>query len=170
MTAVVIAVSSRPPPRRMSAELKRIDWMAARIEAENAVSANRLILTRATGTPRLRAAAGDPPTPEIQLPNLRRARMYVPTAAMTIHQTIETCRSTVCPSQGNDSFQLKKPASGSAAIAAGSIGMYVMFVTTDVSTDDRPAMMNSVARVTMNDGSPVRTTMKPFTAPSAVAA
>jgi hypothetical protein len=47
--------------------------------------------------------------------------------------------------------------------------MYVMFVTTDVSTDDSPATMNSVASVTMNDGSPVRTTMIPLIAPSVVA-
>ena len=47
-------------------------WMAARIAAEKAVVANSVIFTRATGTPRLRAALGEPPTPAIQLPNRRR--------------------------------------------------------------------------------------------------
>ena len=39
-----------------------------------AVVANSASLTRATGTPSLRAAVCDPPTPAIQLPNLRRPR------------------------------------------------------------------------------------------------
>ena len=45
-----------------------------------------------------------------------------------------------------------------------------MFVTTDVSTDEKPRMMNRVARVTMNDGRPVRTTMIPLRTPSPVVA
>ena len=53
-------------------------WTAARIAAEKAVPANSMILTRATGTPRLRAALAEPPTPVIQLPNLVRPRMYAP--------------------------------------------------------------------------------------------
>ena len=48
-------------------------WMAARIAAEKAVAANSVIFTRPTGTPRLRAALGEPPTPVIQLPNLAPA-------------------------------------------------------------------------------------------------
>jgi hypothetical protein len=44
-----------------------------------------------------------------------------------------------------------------------------MFVTTEVRTDDSPAMMNRVARVTMNDGNPVRTTMIPLITPRPVA-
>ena len=49
-------------------------WIAARIDAEKAVAAKSEILTRATGTPRLRAAVADPPTPAIQLPNSRPAQ------------------------------------------------------------------------------------------------
>ena len=74
MTAVVMASSSRPVPRRMSADVNRTLWMAARIEAEKAVIANSAILTRATGTPRLRAAPADPPTPAIQFPKRVRPR------------------------------------------------------------------------------------------------
>jgi hypothetical protein len=58
----------------MSAEANCMLWRVARIEAENAVDMNSAILTRATGTPRLRAAAGDPPTPLIQLPAFVRPR------------------------------------------------------------------------------------------------
>ena len=74
MTAVVMASSSIPRPRRMSAEKKVMLWIVARIDAEKAVSAKSRILTRATGTPRLRAAVADPPTPAIQLPNRVRPR------------------------------------------------------------------------------------------------
>ena len=45
-----------------------------------------------------------------------------------------------------------------------------MFVTVEVSTDEAPRMMNSVASVTMNDGSPVRTTMRPLITPRKVVA
>ena len=65
MTAVVMASSSYPVPRRMSAEVNRVVWIAARIAAESAVKANSAILTLATGTPRLRAAAEEPPTPTV---------------------------------------------------------------------------------------------------------
>ena len=58
----------------MSAEKKVMLWIVARIEAENAVSAKSEILTRATGTPRLRAAVAEPPTPAIQLPKRVRPR------------------------------------------------------------------------------------------------
>src|SRR6266404_5774329 len=84
---------------------------------------------------------------------------------MAAHQIREAWKSVVWSPNLNDSFQVKRPASGSAPMRAGSIGIYVMLVTSEVSTDDKPAMMNSVARVTMNDGSPVRTTMKPLIAP-----
>jgi hypothetical protein len=53
-------------------------------------------------------------------------------------------------------------------IFARSIEMNVMFVTLEVRTDDRPAMMLRVARVTMNEGRPVRTTISPLIAPSPV--
>src|SRR4051794_1382948 len=122
----------------MSAEEYCMLWIAARIEAENAVRAKSVIFTRATGTPRLRAAFGDPPTPVIQLPNFRRDSTYAPTAAISTHHSTDTYRSDVARSNLNDSFQLKILASGSAAIRSGGIEMYVMFVTLEVSTDDRP--------------------------------
>ena len=43
-----------------------------------------------------------------------------------------------------------------------------MLVTSEVRTDDRPAMMNRVASVTMNEGSPVRTTRIPLITPRPV--
>ena len=43
-----------------------------------------------------------------------------------------------------------------------------MLVTVEVSTDEAPRMMNSVASVTMNDGKPVRTTMIPLITPRSV--
>ena len=65
-------------------------------------------------------------------------------------------------------LQLKNPAMGSAAMTSGAIGMYVIWVICAVSACVAPRMMNSVARVTMNDGSPVRTTMKPLMTPRIV--
>jgi hypothetical protein len=41
-------------------------------------------------------------------------------------------------------------------------------LTLEVRTDEAPRMMNRVARVTMNDGRPVRTTMKPLITPRKV--
>ena len=67
-------------------------------------------------------------------------------------------------------LQLNRPAIGSFAMTVRSMGMYVMFVTTDVRTEEKPRMMNSVARVTMNDGSPVRTTRRPLSTPRNVVA
>ena len=120
MTAVVIASSSIPRPRRMSAEKKVMLWIVASTEAENAVNANSEILTRATGTPRLRAAVADPPAPAIQLPKRVRPRMYVPMTAMSSHHRIETLKAAPPPT---GRLQLNKPAIGSAATTARSIGM-----------------------------------------------
>src|ERR1700693_2561749 len=113
----------------MSAEANCMLWHAARIDAVTAVDANSVILTRATGTRRLRAAPGEPPTPVIQLPNLRRPSTYAPMSAIRIHQTTETYRSEVASPNLTDSFQLKNAASGSEAIWALSIAMNVMLVT-----------------------------------------
>ncbi len=44
----------------------------------------------------------------------------------------------------------------------------MIWVICAVSAWVAPRMMNSVASVTMNDGSPVRTTMKPFMTPRSV--
>src|SRR6185295_7779401 len=90
----------------------------------------------------------------------------MPANAIRIQNTIDTWIDVVAPppvSMGR--FQPKIAASGSPAMVSGGIGMYVMFVTLEVRTDDAPRMMNSVARVTMNDGRPVRTTMRPFNTP-----
>src|SRR6185312_10683758 len=145
MTAVVMASSSYPVPRRMSAEVNRVVWIAARIAADSAVNANNAILTRATGTPRLRAAAEEPPTPAIQLPKRVRPSRYTPTMAMTIQNRIETWTLVVLPS-GFEIVALKPKiwASGSFFSRVGSIGMYVIGLTLDVRTDEKPRMMNSV--------------------------
>ena len=45
-----------------------------------------------------------------------------------------------------------------------------MFVMSAVTATVTPRMMNRVASVTMNEGSPVRTTMIPLTAPRPVVA
>src|SRR4249920_139646 len=87
---------------------------------------------------------------------------------MAIHQTTDTYRSDVAWSNLSDSFQLKNAASGSASISVLLIAMNVMFVRPRTRTDDSPAMMNIVARVTMNDGNPVRTTMSPLRTPRPV--
>ncbi len=75
MTAVVMARQLVALAAETSAEKKVMLWTAARMAAEKAVPANSVILTRSTGTPRLRAALAEPPTPVIQLPNLVRPRM-----------------------------------------------------------------------------------------------
>ena len=54
--------------RSVSADPVDSTWIAAKIVAVSAVRMNSAILTRATGTPRLRAAVGSPPTAKIQLP------------------------------------------------------------------------------------------------------
>mgnify|MGYP001567826095 CR=1 FL=1 len=43
-------------------------WIVAKSVAANAVRMKRMILTRATGTPMLRAAFGSPPTANTQCP------------------------------------------------------------------------------------------------------
>ena len=54
--------------------------------AASDVVMKRPILTRATGTPTLRAAVASPPTPKIQFPTRVRASTQVATIVMTIHQ------------------------------------------------------------------------------------
>ena len=83
--------------------------------------------------------------------------------AMRIHHRIETL-SEAPLSDGDAPVEQPGDRVGGDR-RAGSIGMYVMFVTIDVRTEEKPRMMNSVARVTMNDGSPVRTTMMPLSTP-----
>ena len=65
--------------------------------AHIAVVMNSAILTRATGTPTLRAAFASPPTAKIQLPARVRESTQVATAAMTIHQI--TLRRKLCGDQ-----------------------------------------------------------------------
>src|SRR5687768_9135707 len=120
--------------------------MAAMIAADSAVIAKSVIFTRATGTPRLRAATGDPPAPAIQLPNRVRPRTYAPIAAMRIHHTMETRSEPVWSPRVIGVLQLNSHATGSAATAVRSSEMNVIGVTTDVRTEVNPRMMNSVAR------------------------
>ena len=58
ITTAMIASNSFWVPRSVSAEPVDSTWIAAKIVAVSAVSMNSVILVRATGTPRLRAATG----------------------------------------------------------------------------------------------------------------
>src|SRR6059036_2459765 len=94
----------------------------------------------------------------------------MPTTAMRIQKRMDTCTLVVAPPPSAIwKFHPNSDANGSLAIFVGSIGMYVIGLTLDVSTDDAPRMMNKVASVTMNDGRPVLTTMTPLIAPRTVA-
>src|SRR5262245_65837178 len=85
----MIASNSRPVPRRTSEFLKDDASIVATSQAASAVHMKSKILTRATGTPRLRAASALPPAPYVQLPKRVRSRTQVASATMASHQTIE---------------------------------------------------------------------------------
>ena len=165
MTAVVIAVElDSPAAQDVGRDELSCSGTAARIDAEKAVAANSVILTRATGTPRLRAALGraaDAGDPVAELASGRGRRR--PTTAIRIHQTIDTYRSAVDQVELDRQLQLKKPASGSA-VDQRPVDRDERDVGEPRGQDrgQRRAMMNIVASVTMNDGSPVRTTMRPL--------
>ena len=68
MTAAMIASNSFSRPRVVSAEPASMTWMVASSVAAQAVQMKRLIFTRPTGTPTLRATSWSPPVAKIQLP------------------------------------------------------------------------------------------------------
>src|ERR1700710_381202 len=89
MTAAITDSNSFWVPRKVSADpVSRTGITANRVAAQ-AVPTNRRILTRATGTPTLRAACASPPTAKIQLPNSVFTRIHVAAAVNPIHQTTD---------------------------------------------------------------------------------
>src|SRR5215469_2781400 len=68
MTAAAIASSSASSPRRTSVDPVSSTCIVDSSVAVAAVNMNKLILTRATGTPTLGAASASPPAANIQLP------------------------------------------------------------------------------------------------------
>ena len=77
MTTAMIASNSFWVPRSVSAEPVDSTWIAAKSVAASAVRTNSVILVRATGTPRLRAAIGFAAAAKIQLPKRVRVSTQV---------------------------------------------------------------------------------------------
>ena len=90
MAAAAIALSSTPVPRRESTDLYSPSWITPTRAADMPVSPKRVMRTRSTGTPRLRAARSLPPLAKIQLPNFERSStaLHMPRSAM--NQIAET--------------------------------------------------------------------------------
>jgi hypothetical protein len=103
-----------------------------------------------TGTPTLRAATGLPPVPKIQFPKVVRIKIQVAKAASPIHQKMETGMSAISPAK----IGTRKLPSVSPLRPETCVRPVIRRVNPMVA----PRRMNSEARVTMNEGSPVRTT------------
>ena len=71
---------------------------------------NRMIVTRSTGTPRLRAACSFCPRACTQLPKRVRVRRNVPSPPMTKNHSIDILK----PSSSGPAITVLEPAAGSA--------------------------------------------------------
>ncbi len=81
----MMALNSWSVPRSESEPVNCTAWTSATKKAPKAVVMKRMIFTRVTGTPVLRAALASPPAPKIQLPNCVRSRTQVATTVSPIH-------------------------------------------------------------------------------------
>src|SRR6266511_1934626 len=156
MTTAMIAMNSCWVPRSTSALVNLTTSMMATRQAANAVVMNSPILSRLTGTPRLREASGTPPAPKIQLPTLVRSSTQVARAAIASHQMIETENEPMWP---------EKSGSTKPILLVSSPPSWVRPVSCRVTPMVTPRKMKRLARVTMNDGNLVRVTTRSFRNP-----
>src|ERR1700739_205101 len=129
--------------------------MTARRVADTAVNMNKLILTRATGTPTLRAADGSPPAAKIQFPNGVRKSIQPRIKLRPIHHQIEIGKPSGRP--------MKIGARKSPSVYVPRPEARVTFVKRRVNPMVSPRSKNIEANVMMNEGSLVLTTNQPFT-------
>ena len=150
MTVTATACSSMPSPRSASTEAKRATWMTPVTAASAEVIMNRMMVTRSTGTPRLRAACGFWPRPASS------CRTGCATAGM----------SRAAPITKNQSIDIRKPPSSVPAITSlNAGGISTVIGKPPVSAIRTPRQISIVPSVTTKEWMRKRTTISPLMAP-----
>ena len=154
-------------PAETCAELYKMAWLRPTKAALTPLHMNKMIVRRSVGMPSLRAETLSPPIAKIQLP--------YPVAVFGIVQDEPKQGSSSHPPQDGDLI------AAADEVAQKKLGLWAALMATlvvPVSNTDRPsvrpATANNVPKVTINDGTAVRTTKTPLitptSAPSAKAA
>ncbi|MCY1354684.1 hypothetical protein D9M69_410740 [compost metagenome] len=182
MTAAMIASNSFWKPRRASVEPASSTVSMATSVAQRAVTTKSVVLTRATGTPDLRAARGSPPDAKIQLPKRVRRRIHVARSAIPTNHRISigmpgtfgvpfgnVSMMPASASHVNSPGKASPEKSGASGLPATASFMPRSCVAPPLAhlrpTSVRPRRMKRNASVTMNDGRPVRIVSCAFITP-----